>query len=64
MNNEVTVAYTPIVPYQNKDIFAKYKLMNLPEKTSVLFNNTYDHVKIKAGLNFGNVPELGRMSAI
>lgn len=47
MNNEITCVTTGIISHKSKWLFSDIKLMNLPEKTSMLQNNTYDYVKIK-----------------
>lgn len=47
MNDEITCVTTGIVSHKAKWMFSRFKLMKLPEKTNMLQNNTYDHVKIK-----------------
>jgi hypothetical protein len=47
MNDEITCVTTGIVSYKTKWLFSDFKLMNLPEKTNMLQNNTYEHVKVK-----------------
>ena len=48
MNNEITCVTSGIVSHKAKWLFSHFKLMNLPEKTNMLQNNTYEHVKVKA----------------